>query len=191
MPEAHVTSVDAIEGFRTALIAYLGKARPVLEDACDEVFRLREWIERDRRLHWEKELKRRRKLFEAAEQALFGARLGTLRDGTGGEHAAVMRARRALNEAEEKLQMIKKWSLDFDNRVQPLLKELENIRTLFANDVPRAALTLAQIIKTLDAYAGVQSGGLPAASNESPSAAGASEVETAAEESPAAPKESP
>lgn len=160
MAEAHVTSVDAIEGFRTSLIAYLSKARPVLEDACDEMLRLREWIERDRRLHWEKELKRRRKVFEAAEQALFGARLGTFRDTTGGEQAAVMRARRAVNEAEEKLRAIKKWSLDFDNRVQPLVKELENLRTLFANDVPRAILTLSQIVKTLDAYAGVRNGAM-------------------------------
>jgi hypothetical protein len=148
----------------------------VLEDACDEVFRLREWIERDRRLHWEKELKNRRKVYEAAEQALFGARLGNLREATGGEQAAVMRARRALNEAEEKLRAIKKWSLDFDNRVQPLLKELEHVRTLFANDLPRAALTLAQLIKTLDAYAGVQSGGLTASGNESAPA----NIETAA-----------
>ena len=30
---AHVTSVEAIEAFRANLIAYLGKARPLLEDA--------------------------------------------------------------------------------------------------------------------------------------------------------------
>lgn len=163
MSEAHVTSVDAIESFRSSLISYLGKTRPVLEDACDEVFRLREWIERDRRLHWEKELKRRRKVFETAEQALFGARLGNLREATSGEHAAVLRARRAMNEAEEKLRLVKKWSLDFDNHVQPLVKELENLRTLFANDMPRAVLKLAQFTKALDAYAGVQthSEGLP------------------------------
>ena len=29
--------------FRANLIAFLGKARPVLEDACDEVFRTRNW----------------------------------------------------------------------------------------------------------------------------------------------------
>jgi hypothetical protein len=159
MAEAHVTSVDAIESFRAALIAYIAKARPVLEDACDEMMRLREWIERDRRMHWEKELKRRRKVFEAAEEALFGARLGKFHGSTGGEQAAVMRARRAVTEAEEKLRVIHKWAVDFDNRVQPLVKELENLRTLFANDLPRAVVTLAQLVKTLDAYAGIQSGG--------------------------------
>ncbi|HTD66313.1 MAG TPA: hypothetical protein VK846_07275 [Candidatus Limnocylindria bacterium] len=182
MSEAHVTSVDAIESFRSSLISYLGKTRPLLDDACDEVFRLREWIERDRRLHWENEIKRRRKLFEAAEQALFSARLGTLREATGGEHAAVMRARRALNEAEEKLRMVKKWALDFDNRVQPLVKELDSLRTMLANDLPRAVLMLAQIVKTLDAYAGVQSSASLSIENERPESPTVAEPLTAPKE---------
>lgn len=156
---AHVTSVDAIESFRASLIAYLGKARPVLEDACDEVFRTRQWLQQDRRVHWENQFKRRRKALEEAEQTLFGARLGNLREATTAEVAAVTRARRALNEAEEKLRLIKRWTLDFDNRVQPLVKELEGLRTMLANDMPKAAAHLAQVIKTLDAYAGVKPGG--------------------------------
>lgn len=67
-----------------------------------------------------------------------------------------MRARRALNEAEEKLRLVKKWALDFDNRVQPLVKELDNLRTMLANELPRAASTLAQWVQALDDYAGVQ-----------------------------------
>src|SRR5688572_16039806 len=103
---AHVTSVEAIESFRASIIAYLGKARPVLEDACDEVFRTRQWLQQDRRVYWENQLKRRRKAMEEAEQALFSARLGNLREATSAEMAAVTRARRAFNEAEEKLRLV-------------------------------------------------------------------------------------
>ena len=39
MSEANVSSVDAIDLFRAALLVYLSKAKPVLEDACDEVSR--------------------------------------------------------------------------------------------------------------------------------------------------------
>ena len=157
---AHVTSVEAIESFRASIIAYLGKARPVLEDACDEVFRTRQWLQHDRRVYWENQLKRRRKVLEEAEQTLFGARLGNLREATTAEVAAVTRARRALNEAEEKLRLVKRWTLEFDNRVQPLVKELEGLRTMLANDMPKAAAHLAQVIKALDAYAGVKPGGV-------------------------------
>ena len=157
---AHVTSVEAIEMFRANLIAYLGKARPVLEDACDEVFRMRQWLQHDRRVHWENQVKRRRKILEDAQQALFSARLGNLREPTSAESAAVLRAKRAFDEAEEKLRLVKKWTVEFDNRVQPLVKELEGLRTMFANDMPKAVTHLAQVVKSLDAYAGVKPAGV-------------------------------
>jgi hypothetical protein len=153
---AHVTSVEAIELFRANLIAFLGKARPVLEDACDEVFRTRNWLQQDRRVHWENQLRKRRKILEEAQQALFAARVGTLREATSAEMNAVTRAKRAFDEAEEKLRLVKRWTLEFDNRVQPLVKELEGLRTMLANDMPKAAAHLSQVIKTLDAYANVK-----------------------------------
>jgi hypothetical protein len=156
---AHVTSVEAIELFRANLIAFLGKARPVLEDACDEVFRTRNWLQQDRRTHWENQLRKRRKILEETQQALFAARVGTLREATSAEVNAVNRAKRAFDEAEEKLRLVKKWTLEFDNRVQPLVKELEGLRTMLANDMPKAAAHLAQVIKMLDAYAGVKPAG--------------------------------
>lgn len=179
---AHVTSVDAIELFRANIIAYLTKARPVLEDACDEVLRTRQWLQQDRRIHWESQLKRRRKILEEAEQALFGARIGNFREATSAETAAVTRAKRALNEAEEKLRLIKRWTLEFDHRVQPLVKELEGLRTLMANDMPKAAAHLVQIIKTLDAYANVK----PSGALDAGPAPAINDAKSASEEEPPA-----
>src|SRR4051812_6471238 len=111
MPErAHVTSSEAIESFRASLIAYLAKARPILEDGADEVSRTRQWLQMDRRMHWEAQVRRRTKIHEQAQQAVFSARLSNLRDTTTAEQAAVLRAKRALNEAEEKLRVVKRWT---------------------------------------------------------------------------------
>src|SRR5437763_2534503 len=165
---AHVTSVDAIESFRAHLIAYLGKARPLLEDASDEVSRTRQWLESDRRVFWENQVRRRTKILQEAQQAVFSARLSNLRETTTAEQVAVQRAKRALNEAEEKLRVVKKWSLEFDHRADPLVKQLESLRTMLGNTMPKAAAHLAQIVKTLDAYAGVApSAGAPVASGPS------------------------
>jgi hypothetical protein len=153
MPGAHVTSTDAIESFRASLIAYLAKTRPILEDACDEVVRTRQWLQQDRRIHWENQLRRRTRELENANQALYSARLANLREVTSAEQAAAHRARRALNEAEEKLRLVKRWSLEFDHRAGPLVKQLEQLRTMMSNDMPKAVLQLAQILKVLDAYA--------------------------------------
>lgn len=154
--QAHVRSVDAIERFRAELIAYLSKTRPIVEDACDEVFRTREWIEHDRRVYWENQARRRERILEDAQQALFSARLSKLRDARTAEQMAVIKARRSVEEAHGKLRKIRKWAREFDSKVQPLLKELEHLRSLLGADLPKAALHLAQVIQALEAYGRVR-----------------------------------
>lgn len=155
MPVAHVTSTEAIVSFRASLIVYLSKARPILEDACDEVSRTRQWLQHDRRTHWENQLRRRTRELENAQQALYGARLANLREPTQAEQSAVQRAKRALTEAEEKLKRIKRWCMEFDQRTGPLVKQLENLRTLLSNDLPKGVAHLAQIMQALEEYANV------------------------------------
>ena len=152
-PQAHVSSVEAIEAFRAKLLVYSAKARPVLEDACDEVLRTRQWLEHDRWIFWEGELRRRTRVLEEAQAALFSARLANLREARTAEQMAVIKARASVEEAQEKLARIKKWHRDFDHLVQPLLKELEHLRTILSADLPKAAAALTQTVKMLDAYA--------------------------------------
>src|SRR4051812_2935143 len=103
MPEAHVSSVDAIDLFRAALLVYVSKAKPVLEDACDEVSRMRQWLQTTQRIHCENEVRKRTRALENAQQALLSANIANLRAEGMAEKAAVTKAKRALAEAEEKL----------------------------------------------------------------------------------------
>src|SRR5512140_3498669 len=111
MPEkAQVTSLEALESFRSHLIVYLSQARPALEEVSAEVMRTRIWLESEQRTHWENQLRRRMKTLEQAQQALFSSRLGALRHETAAEQMAVHRAKRAVEEADAKLRVIKKWN---------------------------------------------------------------------------------
>jgi hypothetical protein len=156
MPEkAHVSSIDAIESFRAALLIYLNKARPVLDDACGEVVRTREWLRSDRRLFWEDQLRRRTRDLEQAQQALFSAEIANLRAPSTSELLAVQRTKRSVQVAQEKLKIIKRWTRDLDNRVEPLVKQLEQLRGVLSQELPKAAAHLSQVQKSLDAYANV------------------------------------
>ena len=150
---AHVTSVEAIESFRANLIIYVSKARPALEEVGAEVTRTRLWLQDERRIHWEGLVRRRTKVLEQAQQALSSARMSNFREATSTEQLAVHRARRGLDEAEGKLKLLKHWNREFDSRVEPLVKQLEKLHTVLANDMLRAAAFLAQVVKTLSAYA--------------------------------------
>ena len=156
MPErAHVTSLDALEAFRSSLIIYLTKARPTLDEVSSDLLRIRVWLQDDQRTYWEQQVRRRARVLEQAEQALFGARLANLRETTDAEQVAVQRARRALQEAEEKLKRVKHWSREFDSRIEPLGRQLETLRNVLAIDMPNAVAFLAQAIRTLSDYAGI------------------------------------
>jgi len=149
---AHVGSSEAIDRFRSSLVTYLTKMRPLLEDACDETFRTREWLHNDKRMHWENEVRRRHRALEEAKAALFSAKISNLRDARAAEHMAVERAKRAMADAEEKLRKVKHWATDFEHRSQILVKDLEHVRSLMANEMPKAVAHLVQIMRRLDEY---------------------------------------
>ena len=151
--QAKVTSVEALESFRASLILYLSKARPTLEEVSSEVLRTRLWLQSDRRVYWEGQIRRRTKDWEEAQQALYSARLSNLREASAAEVMVVRKTKRALEEAEAKLKLVKQWNQQFDSRLEPLLRHLERLHTMLANGLPKAVASLAQTIKTLSEYA--------------------------------------
>ena len=156
MPDrAHVTSVDALESFRSSLIVYLSKARPTLEEVSADVQRTRGWLESEQRTYWENEFRRRSRALDEAQAALFSSRISKLRDVSAAEQMAVQRAKRALDEADAKLRAVKQWNRVFDNRVGPLVKQMEKLHSVLANDMVKAVAYLAQAIDTLHNYAGI------------------------------------
>src|SRR5215469_10032468 len=158
MPQkANVTSLEALETFRSNLIVYLSQARPALDEVSADVMRTRSWLEGEQRLHWENQMRRRTKELEQAQQALFSSRLGMLRKETAAEQMAVHRAKAAVTQADEKLRTVKKWDREFEARVQPLVKQTEKLHTVLSNDMVQAVAYLTQAITTLAAYAEISS----------------------------------
>ena len=154
-PRAHVSSLEALESFRTSLILYASKARPAVEEVSSDVLRTKLWLENEQRMHWENQVRRRSQALEQAQQALSSARMSNLREASTTEFMAVRKAKRALEEAEAKLKVLKYWNREFDSRVEPLVKQLEKLHTFLSSDLVQANAYLAQAIDTLAAYAEV------------------------------------
>jgi predicted transcriptional regulator len=172
-PQAQVTSVEAVEAFRAALVVFRGKARTVLGEVSEEVLRTRLWVQDDRRRHWTDQMRGRTRQLERARGELFNATLSSLQTPGAAQHLAVQRAERAVAEAEAKLAVLKKWNRDLENRTSPLLKQVEQLQGWLTTDMARAVAHLAQVVQTLDAYAGVAAPGGPAPA--APAPAGATE----------------
>lgn len=152
---AKITSVEALEDFQTALVLYLDKARQVIDEISDEVKRTRSWLEADRRMHWLNEVKRRTRVLETRQQELFSAQIGHLAEPTQSHRHAVHRAKRALDEAQEKVDRIRRWIRDFDNHVAPLARHVDQMRHVLGVDMMKGVSVLKQHLDALHQYAEV------------------------------------
>ena len=150
---AKVSSIEALEAFRADLIRYVEKARVALEDAESEVRRTRSWLEADRAQHWGMEIKKRKKRLEMAEADYYNARITRPAESHTAHKHMVARAQRALEEAEAKALVVKKWRERFDNVVLPLVRQLDPAFFMVSQQLPKGVHQLGESIKALQDYA--------------------------------------
>jgi len=173
---AQVTSVEAIEAFRWALVVYLSKARPALEEMGSEVQRSKQWLQNDQRRHWETEMKMRSKKLEREQAELFSVSMSKFQEVSAAQQLLVQRAKAAVEEAQGKLAMLKKWDRELENRSEPLVKQVDQFQSFVTTEMPKAIAYLSQAIRALEAYTQVRiSGGAeaPPEKIEEPPAEGA------------------
>ena len=163
---AEVSSISAISDFRAALLVYIAKVRPLLDDSADEVNRMREWLRTTQRLYWENQVKHCMRTLNDAQQALFSAELAKLRAPSTAETSAVHKARRALANAEDKLRTVKRMGSVFEKEAVPRLKQIENLRSVVASDLQRGVYFLERMIESLERYGEVRMAPSAAASAE-------------------------
>jgi DNA repair exonuclease SbcCD ATPase subunit len=154
--QAKVTSIDALEAFRASLIVFLNKTHSALDQVSDEIRRTRGWIQNDQRTHWENETRRRARALAQAEQELLSARMTKALDNLSAQQAAVHKAKRALDEAQEKMRKVKLWMRDFDGTVEPMAKGLNSLRAYLDHDLPQGIAYLSEVQKIMESYTEMQ-----------------------------------
>jgi hypothetical protein len=151
--QAKVTSVDALDSFRASLVVFVTKARQSVDGVRDRVRRTRNRLQTDLRMHWEAEIRRRRRILDQKQQELYSARLSGLTETVTMRQAVVRKAKAAVDEAEEKLRNVKKWNQNFDGFADPLMKKLDSFREYLDHEMPDAITFLYRAREILDAYA--------------------------------------
>jgi hypothetical protein len=151
--QARVTELDTLEFFRQRLLVFHSKAQRVLDDTRDEVKRMNHWLQNEQWRHWEMQIKKRAKLLEMAEAELMTARFSEFVETPSVQQANVRKARRSLEEAEEKLRMVKKWSREFERLAEPHTKRMDSVRGWLDTEVPKASNYLYNAQRLLEDYA--------------------------------------
>lgn len=153
---ARITSLEALDEFRAALVVYLDKSVRALDEINDEVKRTRVWLEQEQATHWKHELHKRQKVLEIKQQELFSAQIGGLTDAPAVHRLAVRRAKEAVEAAEFKSRNVQRWTREFDQAVGPPARHVEQLRHLLKVDMGKALQSLNESMKTLARYAEMQ-----------------------------------
>ena len=153
--QARVSSIDALESFRSQLIQYIGKARVALEDMTSEARRTKDWLDHDRFNFWSTQIRKRTKLLEQAEQELYSANLTSPLAANAIQKMNVQKAKRFLSEAEEKMRILNHWRKRFEPLANPPLRQLEPLFSILGQTLPKGVASITESIKALQAYAEV------------------------------------
>ena len=157
--QAQVSSIEALESFRSDLIVFISQMQPVIDESSTEVVRVRHWLENEQLPHWQEQLRRRRLKLEEAQSALFNARVSLMKDSCIIPQMDVQKAQQTVREAEQKMAAIKKWRRELEPLTEPLLKQMEQLRGYLTADLGRAVAGLTENVKLLESYSNI----LPAA----------------------------
>jgi hypothetical protein len=157
---ARVDDLDPIKDFRVYLVKFQEMASRALGDADSDIHRMARWLEGEGLNHWTSQIRKRQEALQKAEEALRFKRL--YKDASGSTPSAVEEMKQVkickdrLQQAQEKLSNVKKWS-------KALQKEVTLYRggvSRFSNDVsagvPAMISHLGAMINNLEKYMSIE-----------------------------------
>jgi hypothetical protein len=158
---ARVTSIDAVDDFAAALRSFQHEASGALEGVQLRIHRAVAWIEHDQKLYWKHELRRSDDRLQEAklnlERCLTFKKIGEHRPSCIEEKRAVERAKRRQQLCRQKLDAVRKWSLDIVRAVFEYRAGVSELDQWLETDADRALGLLDRISRTLEQYVGAES----------------------------------
>lgn len=164
MAEIHA-DIDALKGFRDALIRFRYVQRDVAERGYKEIEKTQASLAAKAK-RWESILQKRQAELDACLRAAAaaagsggrygGAPYGRPVYGRGGGGPDCSRLASAVREAEERLKHIRGWERKVDQEASAFRGSANRFRNLIETDVPRAERHLLAIINGLEDARGIQ-----------------------------------
>jgi hypothetical protein len=153
--QASVRSIDALKEFRVALALYGEDTVEALGAVESQLRRTLRWLQDERPVYWQEQIKRRTEKVQQAKAELFKKKLQQKPDYKPAMSEQVENLRKAeasLADAQKRLTMVRKWQPAFKQAALEYHGSVQRLKTLATNDVPSAVNLLTRIIESLEAY---------------------------------------
>lgn len=156
MNQARVTSTDAVKDFKEALVAFTEQARDALVAIQMESRRTLDRLLFELPNYWERRLKEGERDLAEAKSELFRVQLqrtsGERRVDDVEQKKAVERAKRQIEIAQEKLELVRQWGRTAQRAVEEYESRARRLADLVEGDPPPSVLFMNRVLDSLDAY---------------------------------------
>lgn len=150
-----VSSIDVLRSVRESLVLFTDDAQAALGSMESEIRRCIDWLSHDQRMYWQSEVKRRHEALSQAKAELHRKQLSQM----SGQNAhdseqreAVRIAKRRLEEAEDKVELVKRWLPEVERAVMEYLGQARSFADLLEFDVERSTELLDRMVAALEDY---------------------------------------
>ncbi|HWB08548.1 MAG TPA: hypothetical protein VG826_04965 [Pirellulales bacterium] len=155
---ASVHSIPMLREFRAALATFATEAKESQSVNDMTVNRGLEWFQNDLLKFWQSEIRKREDAvtnakaeYERCRMQSFGGKAPDCTD----QKVALKKAQLRLEEAQEKLKRVKKWSRVLDEEAEEYRGQSQQLSDMMAGDMPKAIAELDRMLGALEAYLGV------------------------------------
>ena len=154
---ANISSVDSLKEFRVGLIKARDALKSSLSETESDIQRLKIWLNQDQRKHWESAYRKRHEQCQTARRELQRKKnettmLGNRRSFVD-EEKAYQKARFQMEEAEQKLKAIKRWSTILEKEIFNYKGSVQALASITEDEMPKACANLESMIISLEKYA--------------------------------------
>jgi capsule polysaccharide export protein KpsE/RkpR len=152
---ANVRSVDALKGFKIGLINFAEEAKVALSSTEMEVRQARNWLQRDQLSYWQSQVKKGKERVAMAKSELFRRQLSQANSDAVSDtdqKEALRDAQRRLQEAEEKVEKIKRWVPMLDHAISEYNSQSQPLGDRLAGSFAATLAVLERMIVALDSY---------------------------------------
>jgi hypothetical protein len=156
-----VDSIDVFKEFKIALWKFQEAATVALGDAESEMHRVLLWLQTEQDSHWQHQIRKREEIVGRCKEAVRMKQI--FKDSTGRQQSAIEEekalkvALRNLEEARQKLAMVRKWSRLLPKEIEMYKGGVQRFATSVQVDIPVAASHLDKLAQKLEAYVTLQS----------------------------------
>lgn len=154
--QVRVEDSEVFAMLRAAMLKFAQAADNALSNADTQISRTQMWLENEQTTHWQNQFRRRGEAVTKAREAVRQKKL--YKDASGRtpsaaeEEKALSNCLKALEEAQQKLDAIRRWRPRLEKESDLCRGGVSRLRRTLSDDIPRAVALLDRLALSVEAY---------------------------------------